>query len=228
MCGCSLQQPLSAEAASQLNGRWLSQTERRTPSFVSAKPMGYPMAAAGAAAGLTGAFTAAAFQSDAGAQVLAENHIPDPARAIARQLSARLEQHFGLHHASRPIWTDSDDATKLAAAEPTADLVIDVWTESWSLSPTGEDLSKLHVQYAANMRLIDARVVHTIDGKRGLAIAEGTCERSPEEPASALTREQLLADGARLLKAELEQAVRECVRTFRTQLLQDHLSAGSL
>jgi hypothetical protein len=210
---CALQRPLSADIASQLNGRKLSRTERRTPSFSSAKPR--------PALGLIGALVASESTSESeAAKAFDEDGLVDPAQAISRQLSQDLEFHYGLRHAPRRLWCESDDVTTIAAADSSADLVIDVWTNDWGLVPLREDLSKFHLHYAANLRLIDARSVHGIDGKKGLVIAEGTCERSPEEPSSAATRNELLADGARRLHAELEQAVQVCIHDFRSQLLQ--------
>ncbi|HEX2672487.1 MAG TPA: hypothetical protein VHM25_16510, partial [Polyangiaceae bacterium] len=76
--------------------------------------------------------------------------------------------------------------------------------------------------YRAYMRLIDARTVHAIDGKTGAVIAEGTCERAPDDLSGAATREQWLADGGRRLKDELKQAERTCIHEFRSQLLPAH------
>jgi hypothetical protein len=171
----------------------------------------------GALGGTLGVLVAVAAESDA--QPSDGAGLVDPAQAISRQLSLDLEHHYGLRHAKRPILFDSDDETTIRAADPSADVVIDIWTERWSLVELSEDLSKLHLHYAANMRLIDARTVHALDGKTGLVIAEGTCERSPEGAATAATRDQLLADGARRLKAELAQAVQGCIHDFRSQLL---------
>jgi hypothetical protein len=210
--GCSLQRPLSTDQTSQLKGRTLARTERRRPPFFSAKPV-QPL-------GLIGALVAAAYPSESdAAKAFDENGLVDPARAISRQLSRDLEQHLGLRHAPRRISFDSDDVTTIAVAAPDADLVIDIWTDDWSLVQLREDLSKFHLHYAASLRLIDARAVHGIDGKKGLVIAEGTCERSPEAPSSSATRNEMLADDARLLHAELEQAVQACIQDFRSQLL---------
>ena len=156
------------------------------------------------------------------AQVFDENSVVDPALAISRRLSRDLERHYGLRHAPQAIPFDSDDVTKVTAAAPSADVVIDIWTNDWSLVQLHEDLTKFQVHYSASMRLIDARAVHAIDGKTGVVIAEGTCERAPDDLASAATRDQWLADGASRLKAELKQAVQTCVHDFRVRLLPLH------
>jgi len=126
--------------------------------------------------GLIDALVAGAYapESDA-AKAFDENGLVDPARTISRQLSQDLEQHFGLRHGSRRISFDSDDVTTIAVAAPDADLVIDIWTDAWSLEQIREDLTKFHLHYAASLRLIDARAVRAIDGKKGLVIAEGSC-----------------------------------------------------
>ena len=169
--------------------------------------------------GALGALLASAL-SPPSVQDFDESSLVDPAQAISRQLSRDLERRYGLRHASQPVPFDADDVTKVTALAPSADLLIDIWTDGWSLVALRDDVSKFHVHYAANMRLIDARAVHAIDGKTGLVLAEGTCERAPDEPSSATTRDQLLADGARRLKAELEQAAKTCIHEFRSQLLQ--------
>jgi hypothetical protein len=217
--GCSLQSPLGTDTASQLNGRWLSRTERRGPPFSSAQPMAVPGGAM--VGGALGGLVAAAMLQPTG-QVFDQNSVVDPALAISRRLSRDLERHYGLRHAQRLIPFDSDDVTKVTAAAPSADVVIDIWTDDWSLVQHHEDLSKFHLHYSASMRLIDARAVHAIDGKTGAVIAEGTCERAPDEPSSAATRDQFLADGARRLKAELKQAEQACVHDFRARLLPAH------
>ena len=212
----SLQRPLDPDSAKQLSGRWLARTERRSADFSSSKPMAHPLAAMG---GLLGVLIDSGLDSG-DVEGFDENRVVDPARAISRQLRHDLERHYGLRHARRAVPFDADDATKLAALDPSADVVIDVWTEDLSLLALREDTSKFHLHYVAGLRLIDARAPHPIDGKTGLVIAEGTCERAPDDPASAATREQLLADGARRLKSELEQATQTCIRDFRARLLR--------
>jgi hypothetical protein len=150
------------------------------------------------------------------------NSFVDPALALSRRLSRDLERHYGLRHAPQTISFDSDDVTKVTTAAPSADVIIDIWTDGWGLAQLREDLTKFQVHYRAYMRLIDARTVHAIDGKTGAVIAEGTCERAPDDLSGAATREQWLADGGRRLKDELKQAERTCIHEFRSQLLPAH------
>ena len=220
--GCSLQRPLSADTASQFNGRRLARTERHAQLFSSGKPTFPPGGVLGAVGGAVGGLVAAAMASDAAAPDFDESSVVDPAPAIARQLCHDLEQHYGLRDAARPVPFDSDDVTQITGVDPSADMVLDIWTDDFSLVPLREDLSKFHLHYVANLRLIDARAVHAIDGKAGLVIAEGTCEESLEAPSSSATRSELLTDGARRLKAELKQAVQLCIRDFRSLLLHSH------
>jgi len=212
---CSLERPLTVDLASQLKGRRLARTERLTPPFDSGKPKVH--------LGLIGALVDSSIEAESdAAKAFEESSLLDPAQTISRQLSRDVEHRYGLGHASRPVQFDSDDVTQIAVLDSSADLVLDIWTNSWNLEPLREDLSKRYLQYSANLRLIDARAVHGIDGKRGLVIAEGTCESSPAVPSSAATRNQMLADGARRLRDEVEQAQQVCIHDFRTQLLQPH------
>jgi hypothetical protein len=216
--GCAVQRPLNPDTATSLKGRALTRTARHSPIFKPAVKV--PTNLFSFVYRRTPFY--AAKTSDAGDQVLRANEIDDPAQAISRQLSQDLEQRYGLRRTPRAIVFNEDDASKLSVAYPSADVVIDVWTQDWGLIPLHDDPSRYHLSYVANFRLIDAKSVRPINGKSGLVLAEGTCSRLPEAPSSCASAEQFMADGARRLKDELALATRACLEEFSTRLLGQH------
>ena len=112
-----------------------------------------------------------------------------------------------------------DDPTQITAAHPATDLLLDVWINKLSLGWSSQDSSKRQVNYAAEIRLIDAKVVRLIDGKKGLVIAHGRCIRTPAETPSPPSYDDFLANGAQRLKDEFADATRFCVDEFRSKVL---------
>ena len=213
-CGAQ-QHPLPAAAAASLKGRRVAPTARRpTPIFITQPGKNHVTPY-----GLAGGLAMAAATSDAGARIFHENGIPDPAPYMAQQLSDDFGRRYGLKLEQQAIYIAEDDPTRITAAHPQADLVLDVWINSLSLEPYSHDSSKYRVKFAAYLRLIDAKVVRPIDGKKGLVVAEGTCARSPEETPGAPTYDDLLANGAQRLKRELDVAMRFCIDEFRARVL---------
>jgi hypothetical protein len=241
----SPQHPLTANAAAGMHGRRLSATARPpTPFFVSVPAKGTVVAGgavvgavAGGAVGaanqrpVTGAAVGAASgallggavvvgrMAEAGARIIRENAVIDPAADIARKLSDDLHRRYGLDLTQPPLYIMADDPKQITATYPQADLVLDVSVENWDLGPSARGSAKYRVRYAAHLRLIDAKVVDPIDEKKGRVIAHGVCHYRPEEASDAATYDQLLANGARRLKDELEVAARFCVDQFRSRAL---------
>jgi hypothetical protein len=213
---CAVQQhPLTATAVGSLKGRQIAPTSRRpTPFFVS-KPGKNHFSPYGAAGGVA----IAAAMSDAGAHVARENAIADPAPYMAQQLIDDLQRRFGLKLERQAVYVENDDPKQITSAHPAADMLLDVWIDGVSLEPLPHDPSKYRVRYTAYLRLIDAKFVHLIDGKKGVVIGDGTCSHIPEETPNAPTYDEFLADGARRLKHELDIAVQSCVEEFRMKVL---------
>jgi hypothetical protein len=181
VAACAVQQhPLTATAAASLKGRRVAMTARPpTPFFVTEPNKNHfnPY-------GLVGGLAIAAAMSDAGARIFRENGIADPAPYMAQQLSDDLRRRYGLKLEQQALYITDDDPKQITAAHPAADLLLDVWINSLSLEPFSHNPSKYRVRYTAYLRLIDAKIVHLIDGKKGLVIAHGTCSRIPEETSS--------------------------------------------
>jgi len=191
-----------------MKGRRVAMTARTSPPFI-------PDTSGPHVGGLIPVIALA----DAGDRLIRDNALVDPAPSIARQLSDDLGRAYGVEPATERFAVVDDDPTKFAAASPSADLVLDVWTSTWRFEPYSYKSSKYRVTYTAYLRLIDAKVLRPLDGKKGQVIAHGTCSRSPEETASAPSHDELLANGAQRLKSELAVAARFCVDEFRAKIL---------
>jgi len=205
---CALQRGLTPETVASLKGRRLTTMVRRAPPFLPAIPGKYRVGLGGLIA-----------MSDAGQRLVQENAIADPAVEIARELGDSLGEHYGMRASAPVLAVVDDDPTQISQANPTVDLVLDVWTDSWSTAPFSSDEGPYRVRYRVNLRLIDAKVAHPIDGRSGAVIAEGSCACDSEDESLAVTYDQLVADHARRLKGELDTAVQFCVEDFRSRIL---------
>ena len=212
---CAVQQhPLTASAAASLKGRRVTLATRPPTPFFANDPNGSPSHSA---------LAAVIAMSEAGTRIFRENDIADPAPHMAQQLSDDFRRLYGLSLEQQALYITDDDPKQIAAAHPTSDLILDVWVNSLSLEPfSGHPSryhSRYHVKYTAYLRLIDAKFVHLIDGKKGLVIAFGTCSRIPEETPNAPTFDDFLANGAQRLKHELEIAAQSCANVFLSKVL---------
>lgn len=207
------QLPLTPSVAASLRGRQIATTSRSlTPFFVIEPGKSYN------GSGLL----QLAYWSDVGARILRENGIADATPNTRRQLRDDLQHRYDLKIARQPLYVSAnDDVTQIAALDPEADLLLDVWIDAQSLQPftLTHDPSKYQVRYTLNLRLIDAKIVHPVDGKKGAVIARGRCNFAPDETPSAPTYDEMLANGARRLKHELELAAQTCTQQLRSTIL---------
>lgn len=169
--------------------------------------------------GAVGALAAAESMADAGGRILREDGIADPAAQMAAQLRDELTRRYGMKVDPRSLYMAGDDPTQVIAAHPEADLLLDVRVGSLSLGPLVHDSAKYGLAYSVYVRLIDAKVVHAIDGSRGEVIADGGCSRKPQATPTSPTYDEFLADKAQRLKHELDLATRFCVQEFRMKVL---------
>lgn len=213
VAGCAVQQhPLTATAAAGLKGRRVALTARPPTLFYvygTGKETLHP-------GGLVGLVSRAL---ETGEQILRENGIADPAPYLAQRLGDDLRRRYGLTLEQQAQYVTNDDPTQMTAAYPAADLLLDVWLNDLSLGRSTQDSSKRQVNYAAEIRLIDAKVVHLIDGKKGRVIAHGRCTRTSAKTPNPPSYDDLLANGAQRLKDELADAARFCVDEFRSKVL---------
>ena len=199
---------LTAATAASLRGRQLTTTARRPTPFFVRKPGVIYVGIGTLGYGL-----------DLGARIMREDDIADPTPRMMQQLRDDLQHRYDLKVAPRPLYVSDDDVTQITAAYPEGDLLLDVWTGNLSLGPIGNDQSKYRLEYTVYFRLIDAKIIHLIDGKKGLVIASGTCSLPSKARQSAPTYDEMLADGARQLKHELDLGAQACVDQFRATVL---------
>lgn len=161
--------------------------------------------------GIVGYGVRLAAMSDAGAQIFRENGIADPALYLKEQLGDELRRRYGLKLEPEALYITGDDPTQITADYPAVDLLLDVWIIDLRLEPFALDQAKYRITYAAVLRLIDAKIVRPIDGKKGQVVADGTCTLIPEETANAPTYNEFLARGAQRLKHEFDIAAQFCI-----------------
>jgi hypothetical protein len=209
---CALQRGLTADTAASLKHRQLTTTVRRAPAL-------YVVVAGMPPLGLAAAIGTSIARSEAGLRLVRENEIQDPAFKIAEELGERLRRVYDVRASTPVLGFVDDDPTKISQATPAADLVLDVWTDNWSMEPFTSDDPQYRVRYLVNIRLIDAKGAPTVDGRSGVVLAEGTCRCVSEDESLAATYDELVADHARRLKNELETAVEVCVEDFSSRVL---------
>ncbi|MFC4161198.1 hypothetical protein [Chitinimonas lacunae] len=193
--------PLDGKLAPTLKDQVITHTVREKPSFVAMTP-------GSAALGILGA----AAMISQGNSIIRENKVADPADSIAADVAKLLSEQHGTRFVTSPISVNSNNVAQIATAvSGKARFVVDVETLDWSFVYFPTDWSHYRVSYRARARVIDA------DSKT--VIAEGACQRMPDQAANAPTYDELLAAEATLLKKELALAAEACVKTLRTEML---------
>jgi hypothetical protein len=222
---CATQHPLTPTAAAGLKGRRLALTVRSPTPLFARKGNGEGAIFVPVMSGaLMGAFAGAAVaglsgnESDRGARIIREHGLADPAQLIAVQLGEDLRRSLGVELAKQAIYVPDDDLSRITAADPSADLALDVWVNSLRLQPRGKKLG-YGLSYGAYVRLIDAKVVHPIDGRKGIVIAHGSCSRPPSEIPGDPSYDEFLAHGAERLKFEVDLAAQFCADQLRATVL---------
>jgi hypothetical protein len=153
------------------------------------------------ATGLVGAVVMAG----AGQQIVEENHILDPAAAIATHLMTGLAKKYQLSpRRPRPRLPSG------AVVRWDTDLYLQVTTESWGITYFADDWDHFRVRYEASVELHDSN-----DGR---VLAQGQCLSLPESSKGAPSYEQMLGNQAFVLKKYLEDAVAFCSGKFEELL----------
>ncbi len=226
VAGCASQQhPLSASAAANLKGRRVT-LSARPPTHLYAYPpdkigpFAYPP-------GLMGVAMWNGTRTSAGARIMHDNGIVDPAPFMAQMVSRGFLHRLGVQPEPQAIFMTDELPTEIAATHPTADLILDVRIDSLELEPyprkpsdkPSDQPPKYRLRYEAYLRLIDTKATRSIDDKKGAAIAYVSCQRLPEEEANAPTYDELLANGAERLKREIDIAMEYCAKVFQSEVL---------
>jgi hypothetical protein len=188
--------PLASSGLEALRGREATIGVRDKPDFSAFTP-------GKAAFGLIGA----AAMIEAGNRIVRANNVEDPARVMARTLVAELGERHGVTLAPETVRIGSDDVPAIAKSYPKADLLLDVRTINWNYAYYPTAWGRYRVMYSARVRLIDI--------KRATVLAEGACSRVPDDAAKAPTEEELLANNAERLKAEIFASAHACLQQVR-------------
>jgi hypothetical protein len=191
--------PLAPGTAESLRGREITVAAWERPDFMAMT------ASRAAIGGLIGALT----MSEGGKNVVNNNNLQDPAAAILQAMAADLKGAHGWRFADRQLLVGADDPAQLAKDYPGTDVVLEVRTINWGYTYFPTTWNRYRVIYSGRLRLIDA--------KKGQVLAEGFCSRVPDETPNAPTGDELLANGAQVIKNELQAAASHCVQHFRTQ-----------
>jgi hypothetical protein len=154
----------------------------------------------------------AALMISEGNKTVANNHIADPADAIAEALLSAMQSAQGMQIAASPVRIDNEDPARIAAlAKGKARYVLDVRTLMWQMGYFPTDWTHYRVIYTAKARLID------VDA--GSVVAEAFCKQIPESNTGAPTFDDLLALNAARLKAANAAYAQACATSLGRDML---------
>ena len=149
-----------------------------------------------------------------GERIVRDFGLADPAVAVSARLTplgaARYQTSVTVNLSGRD--SSSDSVRDLARAAGGHGIVVDVETTSWLLGYFPFDWSHYRVKYSARARLIDAG--------NGTQIARESCDASSGDDVPAPTYDEMLANGAALLKDKLAAAAAACSDTLAKALLK--------
>lgn len=142
--------------------------------------------------------------AEIGSGIVRVNRVDDPAVRIGESLARALSNRFGLIL----VRERSGQASPLEGFTPAARRVeLQVRTDGWGFRGFVLDWNNFRVQYSATVRLVDSG--------SGKTLAEGHCIRDPETMTpDAPSYEQLLANDAARLKADLAKYADQCAGEF--------------
>lgn len=202
--------PLPADSTAGMAGKTLAYSTRKLPDFAA-------VTAGKAGFGMIGG----AAMISAGNGIVKENQIEDPANFIRGELATALATSYNLRVIEIPdAIAEGSDVTKLAAAHKQADVLLDVQTVNWSFAYFPTDWNSYRVIYSVKLRLIET-------GSAKL-LAEGFCARVPDKTPESPSRDQLLANGAERLKAELHSEAEWCVTELKSKVLNIEVPASAV
>lgn len=203
LSGCASvdHRPLTAEASAQLQGKRIVSTQYPMPDFAAFTAGKAAFAIAGAGAMII-----------EGNGIVRDNGIPDPATAISKALTDRLQAARKIALVSSQAVASSDEVSTLVATYTGADYLLDVKTLGWMFNYYPTDWAHYKVTYNARLRLID-----TSSQK---VVAETMCQTVQGDDANPPTKEQLLANRAALLKSYLDKGATACVDVLARDVLQ--------
>jgi hypothetical protein len=199
-CAGTPNTPLSTSPADQMRGKSLVVVTHEKPSF----------SAVTATKAMFGAFGAMAMIGE-GEQIVKDNNIQDPSIYIGEEIANSLAERFDLSASTTADISDTADLDGLAGQYAESDLILFTQTRGWSFMYFPADWNNYKVGLNVTMRLIDAN--------QRSVLAAADCVYSPEYADSddAPSHDELLADDAAGLKAELRKGADYCLRKFLSE-----------
>jgi len=192
--------PLSQDASKQLQDKLVVRTTYPTADFAA-------FTAGKAAFALIGA---AAMIAE-GNSIVRENNIQDPAIVIGQGLVNQLIAGRNARQVPSQAVATGDDIQTLLATYQGANILVDVKTFNWMFNYYPTDWAHYRVTYSARIRLID------YTSKK--VIAETMCRTAQGDDTNPPTKDQLLQDGAALLKNYLTKSATSCIDLVMRNLL---------
>ncbi len=193
---------LSPEVRPRLQQRTITISQRQQPVFIASTP-------AKAMFGMVGV----ASQLSSGRKLVEQNQIADPAIDVAKSLLSILVAQHNMHITksprARPVKTN--DVKRIAEQYASVDYVVDLQTSEWSVAYYPDNFNRYRVSYHARFTLIDTA--------KKQAVARGHCTYDPERTDNSPTYVQLTANGAALIRTELEAAAEFCAKKFNATVL---------
>ncbi|WP_454758338.1 hypothetical protein [Caulobacter segnis] len=163
-----------------------------------------------AKAGLIGGMLGAVVMLESGKTLIRKNGVADPAVALASGVARDLADRRGAVLSEQPIATEGRFKAKpLAAAAPGARYVVAVNTTAWSHMYRPLHWNSYVVGYSAKMVVVDVQA--------GKAVLEDGCGWGTGK-AEGISRDDLVKDGAALLKDKMALATAHCLAQFSRAL----------
>lgn len=161
---------------------------------------------------MLGALGAGMIISD-GKRTVEKNAIEDPSRVAGSELMRRIATAHGMNVVDNEgVVTSRGTLKDVLATYQGADYILDLRTNSWGYIYYPTKWGQYRVQYAANMRLIDAASQEVI--------AQSSCRHLQEDADNPPSRDALLANEAELLKEFLARASTKCVDDFSSKIFR--------
>ncbi|MEH6414594.1 hypothetical protein [Pseudomonas sp. CGJS7] len=173
--------PLAAADAAALKDKTVAVTFHEAADFTA-------MTAGKATLGLFGGLA----MIKTGNDLVSENGIADPAILLRQQLGDALRQTYGAQ--IRPVDAAATKAKKpkeIAAVHPETDYVLDVRSGGWMYAYFPTDWNSYQVVYSVQVQLV---------AKDGRQVSNAACTANTKANTNPPSREQLIANGAQLLK----------------------------
>ncbi|CAB3859501.1 hypothetical protein LMG26854_03396 [Achromobacter aegrifaciens] len=192
--------PISQDSLSKLEGKSIVSARYGQPDFTAFTAGKAAFAMLGAGAMVT-----------EGNAIVKENGIEDPAIAISAGLQNKLASLKNTTAVQASGVAAKDDVATVVAASQGGDFVLDVKTLTWMFNYYPTDWAHYRVSYTARLRLIDA-ATKTVVAESACAGVQGDDENPP-------TKDQLLENGAGLLKDYLAKAGEACTEVLARDVL---------